>query len=93
MGLEGHHGKKKIEELYELTGSVLRPSQPFSLWIALDTDDVQRFSLLQSKVSLTAFAIHTGLPLVDDFQGANQLIHTAMYKHICKHTQKKKRSD
>lgn len=67
----------------ELTGSILRPSQPFPLWVALNTDDVHAFSLLQSKVGFTAFAIHTSLPLMDDLQGPDQLTHS----HAQTHTQ------
>lgn len=65
--------ENETNERRELTGSILRPSQPFSLRVALDTDDVQAFSLLQSEVGLTAFAIHRSFQLVDGLQGANQL--------------------
>lgn len=58
---------------HKLTGSILRASQPFPLRVALDTDDVQAFSLLQSKVGLTAFAVHTSFHLVNSLQGADQL--------------------
>lgn len=67
--------ENETNEICELTGSILRPSQPFSLWVALHMDDVQAFSLLQSEVGLIASAIHTSLHLVDGLQGANQLTH------------------
>lgn len=60
-------------EICKHTGSILRPSQPFPLWVALDTDDVEAVSLLQSKVCLTASAVHTSFPLVDGLQRAYQL--------------------
>ncbi len=75
------HNKWRNENECEFTGTILRSSQPFSLWVALDTDDVQTVSLLQSKVGLTASVVHTSLNLVNGLQGANQLAHTAMHKH------------
>lgn len=60
----------------ELTGSFLIPSQPSSLWVALDTDDVQVLSLLQGKVGLTASVVQVSPHLVDGLQGSKQLTHT-----------------
>lgn len=60
----------------ELTGSFLIPCQPSSLWVALDTDNVQVLSLLQGKVGLTAPVVQVSLPLVDGLQGSKQLAHT-----------------
>lgn len=60
----------------ELTGSFLIPCQPSSLWVALDTDNVQVLSLLQGKVGLTAPVVQASLPLVDGLQGSKQLTHT-----------------
>lgn len=67
--------ENETNEICELTGSILRPSQPFSLRVALHTDDVQAFSLLQSEVGLIASEIRTSLHLVDGLQGADQLTH------------------
>lgn len=60
----------------QLTGSFQIPSQPFSLWVALDTDDIQVLSLLQGKVGLTAPVVQASLHLVDGLQGSRQLTHT-----------------
>lgn len=60
----------------ELTGSVLVPSQPFPLWVALDPDDVQVLSLLQSEVGLAAPVVQASLDAVEGLQGSDQLPHT-----------------
>lgn len=65
----------------ELTGSILRASQPLPLRVALDADDVQTFALLQSQVGLTASAVHASLHLVDGLQGSDQLTHTGEHSH------------
>lgn len=67
----------------ELTGSVLIPSQPSSLWVALDPDDVQVLSLLQSEVGLAAPVVQASLDAVDGLQGSDQLPHRPDPERVC----------
>lgn len=67
----------------ELTGSFLIPSQPSSLWVALDPDDVQVLSLLQSEVGLAAPVVQADLDAVEDLQGSDQLPHRPDPERVC----------
>lgn len=67
----------------ELTGSVLIPSQPSSLWVALDPDDVQVLSLLQSQVGLAAPVVQASLDAVEGLQGPDQLPHRPDPERAC----------
>lgn len=63
----------------EPTGSILCSSQPFTLGVSLDSNDVHGVSLLQTKVSLAASTICGCLSFLKDLQGTNQLTHN----HAC----------
>lgn len=83
-----NQGKYNEEGICKLTGSILRPSQPFPLWVSLNTNDIKAVSLLKSKVCFTASAVHTCLPLVNCLQRAYQLIYAVVQKRIYANTHK-----
>ena len=56
-----------------LTGSVLRPAQPTTLRVVLDTDDVNGVSLFHPQICPPPFAVHPGLGPVDDLHWTGHL--------------------